>query len=256
MISEYKGIDIHYEKSGSGEALVLLHGFLETMEMWKDLVAEFKTTHTVLSMDLPGHGSTGSLGYVHSMERMAEVVIHVMEQEGITEARFIGHSMGGYVALALACMRPDLVNGLCLMNSTFEADSDERRELRERAIAMAKTNYKNLVRMSFTNLFAPVSRISYKKDFETAMAIALKTPVQGYIAAQAGMQKREDHLETFLSARGPKAMVIGKQDGLVDAEQLKNKLAITEVEICELSGGHMSHIENMYDLSVFLLRFI
>ena len=256
MVYTYKGIEVAYDILGEGDTVVLLHGFLESMHMWQPLISEFKSTHTVVSIDLPGHGSTGCLGYIHTMEDMAEMVMDLMQYLNLPSAKFIGHSMGGYVALALNNARPDMVDGLCLMNSTFSADSPEKKLLRQRSIDMAKTNFDNLVRLSFSNLFAPASRISFKLEFENALSEALKTPVQGYIAAQAGMQLRSDHFESFMNIRGPKALVIGKKDAVVDGSFLKKAVEGTTVSVVELSGGHMSHIEDLYELSYFLLRFI
>ena len=252
----YKGLDVYYEVYGEGETVVLLHGFLETSAMWHYLVGEFKHTHQVITVDLPGHGQTGCIGYVHSMEEMAQMVMHLLKHLLVGKAKFIGHSMGGYVALALSHMNPALVSGLCLMNSTFQEDSNERKELRQRSIEMAKTNYENLVRLSFSNLFAPESRTSFKHQFEEALEMALQTPVQGYIAAQRGMLLRKNNLQSFLDVQGPKAIIIGKKDTIVDGTFLKSSVQNTDVSVCELSGGHMSHIENMYDLTYFLLQFI
>jgi pimeloyl-ACP methyl ester carboxylesterase len=256
MVTHYKGIEVHYEMQGSGDVLVLLHGFLECLAMWRPLQMEFKNSHCVLTIDLPGHGKTGCLGYVHSMETMAEVVLHVLNINAIDKGRFIGHSMGGYVALAIADMAPKRVDGLCLMNSTYEADTEERQELRKRSVELAKINYEQLIRLSFSNLFAPESKVTHKNEYAQAMKLALKTPVQGYIAAQNGMLLRKDHLQTFLKAKGPKAVVIGKKDSIVNTKAITETLAETDIKICHLSGGHMSHIEDLYDLSLFLLRFI
>ena len=184
MILEYKNSNIHYKITGKGRAVVLLHGFLETIDMWSYLTLEFSKTNQVICIDLLGHGKTDCIGYVHSMEDMADAVIAVLNHHNVITAQFIGHSMGGYVALALAEKTPQLVKSLCLMNSTFENDTDERKLLRTRAIKMATTNYNSLIRMSFSNLFAPKSRILHKEAYEHAMQIAMQTSVQGYIAAQ------------------------------------------------------------------------
>lgn len=256
MEIQFKESTIHYQTYGTGEAVVFLHGFLENLDMWTPLVNESRSTHKVLCIDLPGHGNSECLGYVHPMELMAEAVLAVLDEEGIGEAKFIGHSMGGYVALALADLQPHRVSGLCLMNSTYEADSLEKKAIRNRSVEMAKRNYASLVSMSFTNLFAPESRISFKAAFENAFAQALKTPVQGYIAAQLGMQERQNHFNRFTSISGPKAIVIGALDSLIDAHTIKSDLKNHPVDICELSGGHMSHIEDLYNLTYFILRFI
>lgn len=256
MILDYKNGSIHYTVSGKGPALVLLHGFLETVDMWKDLVPEFSRSHQVVCIDLLGHGKTDCIGYVHTMEEMADAVFAVLNHLKIEKASFIGHSMGGYVALALAELQPQLFDSLCLMNSTFEADDADKKPLRSRANEMAKTNYESLVRMSFANLFAPESRLSFKFDFEVALQTALNTSVQGYIAAQEGMKLRPNRFNVFKAIKGRKLLIVGKKDTLVDCGKMTRKVENTEIEYVELSEGHMSHIENKSELSYFLLRFI
>jgi pimeloyl-ACP methyl ester carboxylesterase len=256
MTIVYKNIKIHYAVSGEGETVVLLHGFLETIEMWRDLAPEIARTHQVVCIDLLGHGETASLGYVHTMEDMADAVYAVLQHLNIKKAKFIGHSMGGYVALALAEQQPQLFDGLCLMNSTFKADSEERKVLRTRANEMAKTNFENLVRMSFANLFAPESRISFKAEYEQALNIALNTSLQGYMAANEGMKLRPNRFEVFKSLKAHKLIILGEKDTLINKDLLIAKIVDTDIKYSELSEGHMSHIENLSELTYFLLHFI
>ena len=112
--------------------------------MWNDLVPELAKNNQVVCIDLLGHGQTDCLGYVHTMEAMADAVFFVLKHLKIKHAYVIGHSMGGYVALAMAEKVPVLFNGLCLMNSTFEADTKELKLLRTRANKMAQTNFEKL----------------------------------------------------------------------------------------------------------------
>jgi len=137
MILEYKGIQVFFSDQGLGKTIVLLHGFLENSSMWNHLIPDLQKTHRVIAVDLLGHGQTGCLGYVHSMELMAETVEAVLNHLNIEEKTLVGHSMGGYVALAIAEKNPDSIRGLCLMNSTYLPDNDERRILRTRANLMA-----------------------------------------------------------------------------------------------------------------------
>ncbi|WP_179021310.1 alpha/beta fold hydrolase [Winogradskyella forsetii] len=256
MTLDYKNSTINYIDEGKGNTIVLLHGFLETMAMWNDLISEFSKTHQVVSIDLLGHGQTGCLGYVHTMEDMAEAVFAVLEHLNIERAHFVGHSMGGYVTLALAEKHPNLFKGLCLMNSTFEADDEEKKELRTRANAMAKTNFQNLVRMSFVNLFAPESKDRFKNEFEAALQMALQTPVQGYIAASEGMKLRSNRFDTLKNLKAKKLIIIGKKDGLVDGNKIIHQIKNTDIHYVEFSEGHMSHIENKSELTYNLVRFI
>tara|TARA_R110002049_G_scaffold138439_2_gene298512 strand:- start:1192 stop:1968 length:777 start_codon:yes stop_codon:yes gene_type:complete len=256
MLLEYKNSHIHYTAEGSGKAIVLLHGFLETIEMWKDLIPELSKSHQVICIDLLGHGKTDCLGYVHTMEVMAEAVSAVLKHLNIEKANFVGHSMGGYVALALAEKHPDFFNGLCLMNSTFEADDEERKIIRSRACKMAKTNYDNLIRMSFTNLFANESKEKFKTEYNAALKIALQTPVQGYIAAQEGMILRPNRFEVFKNLKGKKLIIIGKKDGLIHRNHIINQILGTTINCVEFSEGHMSYIENKSELTYIIKRFV
>ena len=104
-----------------------------------------------------GHGDSDCLGYVHSMEENAEIVKAVLSNLKIRKTIIIGHSMGGYVALAYAEKYPKEILGLCLMNSTANADSPERKINRDRAIIAVKQNYKtfrnrNNLKQRFVNM--------------------------------------------------------------------------------------------------------
>ena len=89
----HKNTKISYSDSGKGNAIVLLHGFLENQTMWQDLVPELSKKHRVITIDLLGHGETECLGYVNSMEDNADVIQAVLSKLRIRKATFIGHSM-------------------------------------------------------------------------------------------------------------------------------------------------------------------
>ena len=155
----YKNIKISYTETGKGTAVVMLHGFLENQTMWQDFVPELSKKNRVITIDLLGHGQTECLGYVHSMEDQADMVHAVLHELKIRKAVLIGHSMGGYVALAFAELYADTVKGIVLLNSTSRADSDERKINRDRAIIAVKQNYTTFVRMSIANLFSEDNRV-------------------------------------------------------------------------------------------------
>ena len=96
----HKNASIWFSVSGNGPAIVLLHGFLEDSSMWTDLASVLSKKNKVICIDLLGHGKTDSLSYVHTMEEMADTVLTVLKHLGLRKYTFIGHSMGGYVALA------------------------------------------------------------------------------------------------------------------------------------------------------------
>ena len=148
----FKNTKISYSDYGKGNVLVLLHGFLENSKMWNDFIPQFSKKNRVITIDLLGHGQTGCIGYIHSMELMAEAVFEVLKHLKIKRSIFVGHSMGGYVSLAFAELYPNAVKGLCLMNSTAKPDSKQKKENRDRAIKAVKQDHKKFVRISISNL--------------------------------------------------------------------------------------------------------
>lgn len=256
MIFNFKDIPVFYSDEGQGKTILLLHGFLENSSMWKDIAPEFTKDHRVIAIDLLGHGQTGCLGYIHSMELMAEVVEAVLNHLKIETFTVIGHSMGGYVALALAEKSSKNIHGLCLMNSTAQPDSDERKANRDRAIAAVKQNHRAFVSMSVSNLFAPYNRELLAKEIEHTKQEALKTPLQGIIAALEGMKIRKDRTQLLRQSTFNKLLIIGKKDPVLDYQVLLNHAEETGIEIIEFSDGHMSHIENKKELTYKIKHFI
>ena len=252
----FKNIQLSYSDFGKGSVVVLLHGFLENSTMWKDLIPKLSKTNRVIAIDLLGHGKTACLGYVHSMELMGEAVEAVLKSLRIRKIKLIGHSMGGYVALAFAEKNPTSIKALCLMNSTSLDDDDERKELRARANKMVQSNFKNMVRMSFTNLFGEESRTKHKVEMELALNEALKTPIQGYIAGQEGMRIRPNRMNFLQKASFKKLIVIGKKDPVLPFEVFLEEAQKTNSEIVVFNDGHMSHIENKESLIKALTKFV
>lgn len=240
----HKGTTVFYEDEGKGAALVLLHGFLENGTIWKDVKSFFTDKYRVVIIDLPGHGKTGCYGYVHTMEMMAETVEAVLTHLKIRKSVFIGHSMGGYVALAFAERFPDSVKGLVLLNSTARADSAERKKNRDRAIEAVKYNHKSFIRMAIANLFRPKNRKVFSEEIRELKKQALQTPLQGIVAALEGMKIRDDREVLLHFSPYKKMMIIGKKDPVLNYNDLIAQTRNSEVEVVELPDGHMSYIEN------------
>ena len=252
----FKNANISFSDVGKGSAVVLIHGFLENITMWKNIIPELSKRNRVISIDLLGHGKSECVGYTHTMEEQAAMVYSVLKHLRLRKYSIIGHSMGGYVALAFAKLFTKNVKSLCLLNSTFEQDEDDRKELRKRANKMAQSNYQNLVRMSFANLFSEESRIQFKNEIESAIKEALKTPVQGYIAANEGMILRKNYKSIFTDASFKKAFILGKEDWIVDSNKMISYAEKNNINYTLLSQGHMSHIENKAELIVALKEFV
>lgn len=240
----YKNINLAYSDTGKGTAIVLLHGFLENSTMWDVLADEYSKKYRVIRIDLLGHGQTECLGYVHTMEDMADAVHAVLHELRIRKAIFMGHSMGGYVALAFAELYADMVKGMVLQNSTSRADSDERKVNRDRAIKAVKQNYTAFVRMSIANLFSEENRERLADDIEALREQAVKTPLQGIVAALEGMKIRKDREVILHFAPYPILLVLGKQDQSLVYEEHADQVEGTDAKLITYPYGHMSHIES------------
>lgn len=252
----YKGAKIHYTDTGKGSAIVLLHGFLEEYSMWDFFVAELSKKYRVFAFDLLGHGQTENIGYVHTMEDQADMIYSVLHENKIRKATLVGHSMGGYIALAFAELYPDSVKGIALVNSTSRADSDERKINRDRAIKAVKQNAASFIRMSITNLFSEKNREGLKQKIEDVKEKALKIPIQGIIASLEGMKIRKDREVLLHFAPYPIMLVLGKEDSVLNYQENKQQIENTSVKLVSLSGGHMSHLENREELLESLTLFL
>lgn len=252
MFVSYKNTQIHFTETGKGSAVVLLHGFLENITMWNSTVEVLSKRYRVIAIDLLGHGLSENLGYVHTMEQMAEAVQEVLHVLKIRKSYLFGHSMGGYVALAFAEFFPDNVKGLCLLNSTSRSDSEEKQIGRDRAIKIVKQNHTSFIRNSIPMLFRSKNRKLFREEINEVKSEALKTSKQGIIAALEGMKIRNDREVLLHFGPYPKLMVIGRKDPVLKLDDLLDQVVGTETIVAELSEGHMSHIENKDEmLSVF-----
>lgn len=248
MTFEFKSSKFNYKLQGKGKALVLLHGFLENQTMWEPFISQLSVNHTVITIDLPGHGKSECLGYIHTMEQMAEVVEAILIKESISQTKFISHSMGGYVALAFAERYPKKCSGIVLLNSTPKADSAERKENRDRAIALVKKHKEAFLSMAITNLFAEENRKKFATAILESKQTALEMPVQGIIAALEGMKIRKDRTHILKQFSKPKQIIAGTKDPIIPFDKIKNLAIDFKCSFQALDGGHMSTIENRGEL--------
>ncbi|MFD1294950.1 alpha/beta fold hydrolase [Lutibacter holmesii] len=252
----YKNINIHFSETGKGKAIVLLHGFIENSCMWNTISEELSKKNRVICIDLLGHGKTENLGYIHTMEMQAQLVKAVLNHLKLRKYILIGHSMGGYVALAFAKLFPKNVKGISLMNSTALPDSIEKKENRNRAIQAVKQNHKTFIRIAIPMLFSEKNRATFTSEITQVTNEALKTSPQGIIAALEGMKIREDLTCIYTNSNVPIQLIIGKQDPALAYDSLLSQVKNTTVEITEFPDGHMSHFENKTALIIAFKNFI
>lgn len=245
---QYKNIQVHYNTTGKGPAIVLLHGFLENLSMWVEIIPTLSKKNRVISVDLLGHGKTGNIGYIHTMEDQAQMVKTLLSHLKLRKFKLVGHSMGGYVSLAFAALFPENTKSICLLNSTAYPDSDAKKISRERAIKAVKQNYKTFIRISIPMLFSEENRDQLKVEIEKVTQEALKTSKQGIIAALEGMKNREDYTCLLKSKNFYKVLILGENDTVLDFDTHIKQIKNTNAKWYKLNHGHMSHIETTEDV--------
>ena len=252
---QYKNSILSFTDEGKGTTVILLHGFLENSTMWEALLPELSKKNRVICIDLLGHGKSDSLSYIHTMEDMADAVHHILHELKLRKVVLVGHSMGGYVALAFAELYPEMMKGLVLVNSTAKEDSLERKANRDRAILAVKQNHKAAISMSIANLFSEENRDRLSQEIEWARNEALQTSLQGIVAAQEGMKTRSDREILLHTTSYPKTIILGKKDPVLNYEDNKTQVTNTNTELITFNDGHMSHFENKEELLLVLQSF-
>jgi pimeloyl-ACP methyl ester carboxylesterase len=248
----YKNIQIAFTAQGKGEAIVLLHGFLENSTMWENVIPALEKNYQVITIDLLGHGNTERLGYIHTMEEMAQTVSYVLDHLQIEKPSFLGHSMGGYVALAFAELFPLRIEKLLLLNSTPLADSHERVANRNRAIRLVKQNKNAFISMAITNLFGKESREQLREKINALVKEAQQLPTEHIVAAMEGLKARKDRTHILKNFTGEKIFLAGEEDEIVTLESLQQLAKKTNTQLKTFKGGHMTHLEANEELLGFL----
>lgn len=238
---------MHIADTEKGDkCVVLLHGYLESMLVWDEFVALLRDRVRVVTLDLPGHGISAVVGEVHTMEFLAECVALTMEALGIDRYTVVGHSMGGYVALAMCEKYRERLENIVLLSSTTSADSQEKCDRRRREIELIKAGKKNtLARLVPHAGFAPENVKRLKDYIEDIAELILITEDEGVIAILGGMIERKDRGELLRDSGIPHLFIFGRHDYYIPNEVAQEMIAFdpnARVVWLEKSG-HMGFYE-------------
>lgn len=170
----------------------------------------------LIALDLPGFGAAAPFKKSPAMEDYATYVLEFLQQEKIKEAVVLGHSMGGYVALRLAEIKPSLVLGLGLINSHPFADHEIRKEFRRRAIRLIQQGGSALyIRELYKSMYPKLFSIEHRVWIESKIKTARNYPPTGLLHALQAMMDRKDSSRVLSKAKFPVWFMAGKRDPLL-----------------------------------------
>ena len=251
---------LHICDSEKGDkAVVLLHGYLENMMIWEDFIPLIYKQVRVITLDIPGHGISEVKGAVHTMDYLADTVAAALSSLKVEKAHIVGHSMGGYVALALCERHPECVDSVTLLHSTPNADSEEKRKNREREISIIKSGKKELLASTAPKAgFAADNLQRCNAYVEDLVEMVHITEDQGIIALLGGMIGRKDQNEMLRQSAIPQLFILGRKDNYITAEVAEAMVAAhPQAEVAWMANsGHMSFIEEPTACATALLDFI
>ena len=257
---EIDGREVHYRDEGREhqETLVLLHGFLQNLDVWTPYTLHFMRYLRVITIDLPGHGYTQCFSDVHSMDFMAKVVKTVLQEAGVLKCVMVGHSMGGYVALAFADLFPFSLCGLGLLHSHALADIESKKQERLRVCEEVQINRPSYIFRFIPSLFDDSRQMDLAQDIKDLKEQCLETSTQSICAAQKGMMMRPSRLDLLSRLDIPVLSVFGKNDPRLPVElAVSQAMEPKRSEILLLDKvAHMSFIEESEFVRQRILNFV
>ncbi len=243
---DFKNTTIRFKDEGKGTVVVLIHGYLESLKIWNDFSTDLAEHCRVVSIDLPGHGKSGVIEKVHTMELLAQTVKSVMDYLNAEKYFLIGHSLGGYVALAFLELFPECLSGLSLFHSHPLADSNEVIENRKREIKLVENGKKDLIyTVNIPKAFATDNLEKFSEQVDYAKEIAMDIPEECIIAVLNGMIDRPDRSDILTRTSLPFLWILGEKDNYIPYEDIVIKIELPKQGklITLENSGHMGFME-------------
>jgi 3-oxoadipate enol-lactonase len=237
---EVNGIRLAYERRGKGASMVLLHGFPLDHHLWDEVAPLLEDQFDLILPDLRGFGGSSTVDSFYSMEDYASDVAALLDHLGIPKAAIVGHSMGGYVALAFARLFPDRVSGLGLVSSQVLDDAPERKEGR----------YKSAAEVSDKGIASVVETMAPKFTSDARLQEYARTSMEkqqpaAYIGALKAMAERVDSTPLLSTINYPVVLIHGDADSLIPVDRAREvKASFPQSHFVEIRGaGHIPMME-------------
>ena len=244
----FRETTIFYRIYGSGKTVVLIHGFGEDGNIWNYLSNKLQNNFSVIIPDLPGSGKSELLKDKEQIliDDYAEVIVHILKKESLNKCTAIGHSMGGYVVLAIADKFPEILNGFGLFNSTAYADTEKKKRDRLKSIEFMKKNEgASFLKTSIPGLFAEKFKQDHAHEIEAFIDSVKYFSSEALIQYYYAMINRPERINVLQTTTLPVLFIIGEKDPAVPLEKAlaqSHLPAIAYVHILT-DAGHIGMLE-------------
>jgi pimeloyl-ACP methyl ester carboxylesterase len=260
---EYNNSKVYYKTMGSGEPVMLIHGFAEDHRVWQNQLSVLANDNFLIVPDLPGSGNSELIADM-SMEGMAACLKHLAEYELGTSAIqkgivLFGHSMGGYITLAIEELYPQLVKAFALVHSTAYADTGEKKKARLKSIEFIHNHGSyEFLKQSIPNLFHESYRIinyNWMREWiDSYKHLTANTLIQYY---QAIMQ-RPERISILKETSKPVLFLLGRHDVAVSFEHSLKQCYLPQISYIHIldKSSHMGMWEQVTKTNESLNSFL
>lgn len=248
---------LHFFEKGQGHPLLFLHGFCESGEMWRYFAESLSTQYRVICPDLPGFGDSVLRQPIQSLEEVAEQLESWLQELHIQNPIVLGHSLGGYVALALLERMGNRIQAIGLLHSTAYADDLEKKGMRNRVLTfLNKHGAVKFVTSFVPQLFPEHRRIELAEAMALAIEDGKRSSLEGLLAYTVAMRDRKDRMEVLQQFAGPKLLLAGILDESVKIESSRAQQG-AYTHYIELEGvGHLGMVEEKEKTLALVENFI
>jgi len=253
MIAHLDDLDMFYEIRGSGKPVFLLHGLALDHSIWLEMADTFADQAQFIIPDLRGHGCTPLGNADATLEQLASDVLKLADHLGHEKFTLAGHSMGGYIALALAEMHPERLAGLVMVTSNARADSPEKRENRLEEANRVLVEGTQSVANTLIQRMMPAGELA--QPDEHMCEVVLNSSSEGFANVQTAIANRPNRLSVVKSLTCPFLAIAGGKDQILPVEIALEpaRNALNGRVVCLPGVGHMPMIEVPFTLGALLV---
>jgi len=249
--------DIAYTELGSGNPVILLHGFCESKEMWEFFQKNLSANYRVLCPDLPGFGNSPLPEGELSIDTVAFSLCRWMKMLNIVDPVVIGHSLGGYVTLGLADQLGKAIKGIGLFHSTALADDEDKVGVRNKTITfLGKFGAEPFVNSFLPQLFPENKQEEVKEIIDKLLQMARTIATETLIAYTEAMRDRTDRRDVLESFVGSKFFIAGEFDAAIPLENSRKHSSWVTHYLELKETGHMGMFEKPNETLVYIDQFL